>query len=122
MWRNQPHGQCQVVGSTLKLEPFLTRKEETKEGYRAPRPLEVRRGMFVYRNHRKTGVYVSAFWSAVVCMPSATLCSSSWSKIATKAECRDKACRPVCVTDPVIYERVDVGQCCTWLSSISKLI
>lgn len=42
MWRNQPHGQRQVVGSTLKLEPFLSRKEETKEGYRAPRPLEVR--------------------------------------------------------------------------------
>lgn len=43
MWRDQPHGQRQVVGSMLKLEPFLTRKEDTKEGYRTPRPLEVRR-------------------------------------------------------------------------------
>ena len=47
MWRNQPHGQRQVVGSTLKLEPFLSRKEETKEGYRTPRPLEVRWGRCV---------------------------------------------------------------------------
>lgn len=48
MWRNQPHGQYQVVGSTLKLEPFLSRKEKTKEGYRAPRPLEVRRGVCMF--------------------------------------------------------------------------
>lgn len=41
VWRNEPHGQCQVVGPTLKLETFLTRKGETTEGYRAPRPLEV---------------------------------------------------------------------------------
>eukprot|EP00903_Cladosiphon_okamuranus_P011029 g10416.t1 len=42
MWRDQPHGQRQVVGSTLKLEPFLTRKEGTKQGYRTPRALEVK--------------------------------------------------------------------------------
>lgn len=41
VWRNEPHGQHQVVGPTRKLETFLTRKEETTEGYRAPRPLEV---------------------------------------------------------------------------------
>lgn len=41
LWQNQPHGQRQVVGPTLKLESFLTRKEETEEGYRAPRPVEV---------------------------------------------------------------------------------
>ncbi|CAM9318807.1 unnamed protein product [Ectocarpus sp. 12 AP-2014] len=41
VWRDEPHGQRQVVGPTLKLETFLTRKEETTEGYRAPRPLEV---------------------------------------------------------------------------------
>ncbi|CAM9765369.1 unnamed protein product, partial [Ectocarpus sp. 13 AM-2016] len=41
VWRDEPHGQRQVVGPTLNLEIFLTRKEETAEGYRAPRPLEV---------------------------------------------------------------------------------
>lgn len=48
LWRHQPHGQSQVVGSTLKLERFFSRKEETKEGYRAPRPLEVRKLFFLY--------------------------------------------------------------------------
>ncbi|CAM9567059.1 unnamed protein product [Ectocarpus sp. 4 AP-2014] len=41
VWRDEPHGQRQVVRPTLKLEAFLTRKEETTEGYSAPRPLEV---------------------------------------------------------------------------------
>lgn len=61
MWQDQPHGQRQVVGSTLKLEPFLSRKEETKEGYRTPRPLEVRRRQSLlfptYRNHQSLGTH-----------------------------------------------------------------
>lgn len=42
LWGRGSHGQLQTVGSTLALENALEQKEETLQGYRAPRPLQVR--------------------------------------------------------------------------------